>query len=80
MTVVTGNADMSAVKFEIGLYVVIENPQVPGDWIVASVALSGEIATVRVVVYVAVGADAVDVFERLGLVAVLAFVLAVYTE
>ncbi len=76
MTVITGDVNVSAVKREVGLYVVIENPQVPGDWVVAGIALSGEIATVRVVVFVAVGADAVDVCERLGLVAVLAFGLA----
>jgi len=80
MTVITGDVNVSAVKLEIGLYVVIENPQVPGDRTVAGIALSGEIPAVRVVVFVAVGANAVDVFERLGLVAVLAFVLTVYAQ
>lgn len=53
MAVVAGDLDMSAVQREVGLLVVIEGPDVPGNGVVAAVAAIPEISSMRIVVTVA---------------------------
>jgi hypothetical protein len=50
MAIVAGDVNMGAIDREISLSVVIEQPQVPRDWIVAGLAQATEIVVVRIVV------------------------------
>ena len=49
VTVVAGNIDMSAIQLELGLQVVIENPQFPSDRVVAGIATAGKVAAMWIV-------------------------------
>jgi hypothetical protein len=50
MTVVTGNTDVSAAQFEVSLQIVVENPQIPCDRVVAGVATSSEVAAMWIII------------------------------
>ena len=56
VAVVAGNIQVSAVYFEIGLFIVIKQPQVPGDRVMAGLAVVLKLARVRIVVQVATDA------------------------
>lgn len=53
MTVIAGYSDMRAGQLKIGSGIVIEQPQVPGDRVVACLALNAKIASVHIVVEMA---------------------------
>ena len=53
VAVVTGDIEMRAFKRKVGLYVVIEEPHVPGDRVVTRVAAILEITLVRIIFCVA---------------------------
>jgi len=65
VTVVTTDIDMRTVEREVGLQVMIESPNVPGDRVVAGVAAILEIALMLVIV--AVTGYAADIFVLEGL-------------
>ena len=58
VAVVTGYVDVSSIEFEACLSIVIEQPQVPGDRVVAGLTVVFEHAVVRVIVTMT--ADAID--------------------
>ena len=80
MTVIAGDIDMRTAQFEFSLNIVVKDPKIPGDRIVASVTAPGEVFTMRIVVFVASGTAFVHDSEYLGLVTILAFVLVVNAE
>ena len=65
VAVVAGNVDVSTLERKIGLYIVVEGPDVPGDGGMAGVAAILEMALVRVVVEMA--GNAVRRFVRIRL-------------
>jgi hypothetical protein len=85
---IAGNFGVSAFKRKIGLYVVIECPDVPGDRVMAGVAAVIEIASMRVVFAMTGDAVGFDVRKNpcgligdgLGSVTVLAFVLSMLAQ
>jgi len=85
---IAGNFGVSAFKRKIGLYVVIERPDVPGDRVMAGVAAVIEIAPMRVVFAMTGDAIGLDLRENpggfigddLGSVTILAFVLSMLAQ
>jgi hypothetical protein len=80
MTVIAGDIDVRTAQFEFSLNIVVKDPKIPGDRIVASVTAPGEVVTMRIVVFVAGGTAIVHDSEHLGLVTILAFLLVVNAE
>jgi len=80
MTVVTADIDMSTLKRDIGLCVVIESPNVPGNGVVACGALFLEVAAMGVVITVTGYAATLFTCECLRSVASLALLITVYAE
>lgn len=80
VTVSTADINVSAIQEEFRLYVVIEQPQIPGDRVMAGVAIVFE-ATVVIVVFQMTGnAIFFSVDVNTGLVTVRAFDIAVLAE
>ena len=80
MTVIAGDFDVRTAQFEFSLNIVVKDPKIPSDRIVASVTAPGEVVTMRIVVFVAGGTAIVHDSEHLGLVTILAFLLVVNAE
>ena len=80
MTVIAGDIDVRTAQFEFSLNIMVKDPKVPGDRIVASVTAPGEVATMRIVAFVAGSTAIVHDSEHLGLVTILAFLLVVNAE
>ena len=66
MTVVAGNIYMGAIQAEARLYVVIEQPQIPRDRVVAGATLIIEAALVSIIFSVTVDAVAVRAHKDRG--------------
>lgn len=71
VTAFTSDLDVRAVQFKLSLYVVIKQPQVPGDRVVTRFAVALKDTFVIVVVPVAVDAGTGSVRELLRLVTIL---------
>lgn len=69
VTVVTGDIQMRAVYRETGLRIVIKQPKVPRDRVVAGLTVVLEPARVRIVIKVAVNALGIRASKYFGLVA-----------
>jgi hypothetical protein len=63
MAVIARDANVGTDKREVGLRIVVKDPQFPGDRIVTGVATSCEVAAVRIVFCVTAGAGILDIFE-----------------
>lgn len=68
-----GNVNMRALEREIGLRIVIEQPDLPVDGVVTCIASRMEVAVVRIIFEVTRIAVTLCIRERLGFVAILAF-------
>jgi len=80
MTVIAGDIDVRIAQFEFSLNIVVKDPKISVDRLVASVTAPGEVVTMRIVVFVAGGTAIVHDSEHLGLVTILAFLLVVNAE
>ena len=80
MTAVASDIDVCTIYFKIGLHVVIEQPQVPGDRVVARAAVGVKHAIVGIVFQVTADALGISVGEYLALVTIRAFNIVVLTE
>lgn len=80
MAIVAGNFDVGTFQQKIGLCVVVEQPEVPGDRIVAPVAGVFEPAIMVVVFQVATDAVFFCVDKYLGLVTIDAFDVRMFSE
>ena len=80
MAIVTTNFGVRAIKRKVGLQVVIECPEFPGNGVMTGITAIAHIALVRVVVTVA--RDTVDRFVGIGLAVVtaVAFLLLVFAQ
>lgn len=75
-----GNTFMCAIEFKARLHVMVKQPQVPGNRVVAGAALIIEYAVVRVVLKVAANAFRVRVCKYLTFMAGIAFEIVVLTQ
>ena len=73
MTAIASHFDMRAVQCKIRLYVVIEQPQIPGNGVVAGLTVTLEHAVVIVFVKMTVDAGAAGICEDLCRMAVVTF-------
>lgn len=80
MTVIASNIQVGAVYFEIGLCVVVKQPQVPSDRVMAGLAVVRELACVRIVLKVATDALRIGFSKHLGFVARLALEIAMLSQ
>jgi hypothetical protein len=80
VAVVTSDIDVSTLERKLGLCVVIESPNVPGNGIVAGLATILKIAVMRIIITVARYTGKVFFRERLSGVAIFALVLIVDAE
>ena len=80
MTVVARDVQVSAIQREIRLCVVIKQPQVPRDRVVAGTTVILECAVVRVVFKMATDALSIGVWEYLAFVAGITLILVVLTQ
>ena len=80
MAIVAANFGVCATKRKVGLQVVIERPEFPGNGVMTGVTAIAHVALVRVVVTVA--RDAVDRLVGIGVagVAAVAFLLLVFAK
>ena len=61
VTIITGNVQVGAIQNEVGLSVVIEQPQVPGDRVVTGTTIVSKIAAVRIIIDIVMAGDALGV-------------------
>jgi hypothetical protein len=80
VAIVAGNVHVGAFQQEIGLRVVIEQPEIPGNRVVAVPTIVLKIAVVRVVISVAGNALAGSIRKDLCLVAVITLNIPVFTK
>lgn len=80
MTGIAGNSRVSAVKHEIALGIVIEQPQVPRDRVMAGLAVIIVTAGMRIVLDMAATACGVCFGKLFALVTGVAFKVRVLTE
>ena len=80
MTAFAGDASVCALQFEIGLHIVIKQPQVPGDRVVTGFAVALKNAIVIVVFQMAVDTGVTGIREELRFMAVLTLNVRVFTE
>jgi len=80
VAVVTANVDVSSIYLEACLSIVIEQPQVPGNRVVAGLAVVFEHAIVRVIVTMTADAFAGGIRESPCLVAFVTLGIVVRTE
>jgi hypothetical protein len=80
MAVITGDLDVSALQWKVGLNVVIENPDVPRDRVVACAAAIIEMPVMRIIFLVTGNAVHFYVSENLGGMTLFAFGLPMRTK
>ena len=80
MAVITVNVDVRAIEHEVCLCIVIEDPLVPGDRVVAETALEAISLLMRVVVCVAVVAFCLDLTELVSFVTIRALSVGMRSE
>ena len=68
------------VYFEAGLYIVIKQPQVPGDRVMAGLTVVRKFASVRIVIKVAADALGASFGKHLGFMAGLALEIAMLSQ
>ena len=80
MAAVASDVDVGPVQFEARLNIVIEQPQIPGDRVMAGTAVAVEYSVVRIVFAVTADALGIRIGESLRLVTVQALNVVVLTE
>ena len=80
VTIIASDTQVGAVNLETGLCIVIEQPQVPGDRVMAGLAIVLEFASVRIVIKVAAGARGIGFSKHLGFMAGLALEIVMLSE
>jgi len=80
VAVVASNIQVSTVYGETGLGIVIEQPQVPGDRVMAGLTVALKFASVRIVIKVAVDALGAGFGKHLGFMAGLALDIAMLSQ
>jgi hypothetical protein len=80
MTVITGDINMSTVDHEVRLRVVIKQPQVPGDRVMAGLAVVLKLAGMRIVLEMTADALCLGSGKHFGFVAGLAFEIVMLSQ